>query len=98
MDIMYAAVDSRGVSLSPACLLPLFCVLPISVYFSWSEGGLGTIRGDHPAAWHYSSVEQSPAGPLLDTSIQANLACSPSVHPLQASQALPLLTSEKSIR
>lgn len=54
MDIMYAAVDSRDVSLSLQCPLPLpLCIPPTLVYMKWSEIGLGAERGDHLAVWHY---------------------------------------------
>ena len=60
MDIMYAAVDSRDVSLSLQPLLPLpLCIPPTLVYLKWTESGLGAERGDHPAVWHHPTTRNS---------------------------------------
>lgn len=60
MDIMYAAVDSRDVSLSLQCFPPLpLCIPPTLVYLKWTESGLGAERGDHLAVWLYPTTWNS---------------------------------------
>ena len=86
MDIMYAAVDAQGVSLSPPFLLAsLPGVLPTSVQLNWSEGGLGTTQQPGTVRlWSSGQLARCWLFKLI-------LACSPSMHPPQASEALPLL-------